>query len=170
MKKCNSKQNQTDMPGKITYIHGNEALLDEIKQLWQGLNQHHAAVSQYFSEDFKAFTFDQRSEKLRGKYQPGKLRIDIAKAGDSAIGYVISSITADGVGEIESIFIEQAHRGQAIGSELMRRVLRWFDISGVEKRVVKVAEGNEAVYPFYAGFGFFPRLTLLQQKNTEKDN
>ena len=152
------------MPDSITYSSGGEELLAEIKSLWRGLNEHHEMISPHFSDDFRDFTFEQRIDNLMKKCIPGKIRVTIAKNQDQAVGYVISSVTDEDVGEIESIFIQESFRQQQVGDGLMLRALAWFDSVNVRLKIVSVAVGNEAVYPFYARFGFFPRVTLLKQQ------
>jgi ribosomal protein S18 acetylase RimI-like enzyme len=154
-------------PNEIFYISGGQELLDDIEPLWEGLNTHHEAVSPHFKGDFRYYTFEQRVEKLLKKIQNGKLRIDLAKAGEHTVGYVVSSVSEDGVGEIESIFIKHGYRERAIGDHLMRRTLAWLDDCDAHTKLIEVATGNEGSYKFYARFGFFPRVTTLQQKNAD---
>lgn len=91
------------------------------------------------------------------------MRIDLAQSNSSNIGYLISAITSDGVGVIESIYIEDGFRGQSIGDELMNRALEWLDIHKVDTKEINVVIGNERAYSFYARFGFFSRLVILKQ-------
>jgi ribosomal protein S18 acetylase RimI-like enzyme len=148
----------------ITYITGADELLDNIQSLWEGLNKHHELVSPHFNGDFQNYTFTQRKAELLKKNQNGRFRIDIAWADGHAVGYIIAAIHEGGVGEIESIFIQDEYRGQGIGNELMRRVLEWMDNARVHQKIVDVAVGNEGAFDFYAQFGFFPRITILKQK------
>jgi ribosomal protein S18 acetylase RimI-like enzyme len=152
---------------KITFTSGGVELLDDIQPLWEGLNQHHALVSPHFKADFHAKTFARRKAALLGKYAEGKLRIDLAQANGETIGYLISAITTDGVGEIESIFIDNAYRGQTIGDQLMRRALAWLDEQSVHTKVIDVAFGNERAYAFYARYDFYPRVVTLKQKDAK---
>jgi ribosomal protein S18 acetylase RimI-like enzyme len=80
-------------------------------------------------------------------------------------GNCVSAATAEGVGEIESIFVAAEFRGQGIANELMRRALDWLDAQGVHTKIIAVAVGNERAYAFYERFGFFPRLVMLKQKD-----
>ena len=80
------------------------------------------------------------------------------------MGYCISGIDQDGIGEIESIFIAEEFRGQNVGEALMQHALHWLNDQGVTSKVIDVAVGNERVFKFYARFGFFPRVTKLKQK------
>jgi len=45
----------------------------------------------------------------------------------------------------------------------MNRGLVWMDSPGVTRKRVSVAAGNESALPFYARFGFVPRMTVLKQ-------
>jgi ribosomal protein S18 acetylase RimI-like enzyme len=148
----------------IQFFHGNEALIDEIQPLWEALNRHHELVSPHFKGDFHGYTFQQRKTKLLDKYQFGKLCVYIARDQDQAIGYVISGVSEDGLGEIESIFIREAYRRQALGDELMKRAMKWLSDNQPHSIVVDVTVGNKLAYPFYARYGFFPRVTRLKQK------
>ena len=149
---------------KVTYKSGGPDLLDEIQLLWEGLNRHHAAISPHFKADFHAKTFAERKRALLEKYTDGQLRIDIAGTQGRNVGYLVSAITPDGVGEIESIYIEDDFRGQAIGDQLMQWALDWLDEQGVHTKQIDVAVGNERAYKFYARFGFYPRVVTLKQR------
>jgi ribosomal protein S18 acetylase RimI-like enzyme len=155
------------MPAEnTTYISGGFELLDQIQPLWEQLNQQHAAVSQYFADEFETNHFSERKAKLFKKYADGKLRVDLCQAPNILIGYLVSGITSDEVGEIESIFVAAGFRGQGVANELMNRALTWLDLQDVHTKVIAVAVGNERVYTFYERFGFYPRLVMLKQKDT----
>ena len=139
-------------------------MLDSICPLWEKLNQHHATVSPHFPSDFQSKTFERRKAALLEKYADGEIRIDIARSKGENIGYLISAIRSDGVGEIESIYVDENFRGQAIGDHLMHRGLAWFHEQNVPSKVIDVAVGNERAFAFYARFGFFPRVVTLKQK------
>jgi len=158
----NRAEKMTETP--ICYVYGGAELLDEIRPLWEQLNQHHAAVSPHFAVDFQAKTFARRKLALLEKYADGEIRVDIARFRGRGVGYLISALAPDGVGEIESIYIEGRFRGQAIGERLMRRALDWLDARGAHTKVIDVAVGNERAYHFYARFGFYPRVVRLKQK------
>jgi ribosomal protein S18 acetylase RimI-like enzyme len=102
------------------------------------------AISIHFKHEFRTYGFEQRKTRLNHKQEGGKLRIDIAKDGDQAVGYIISGCTQSGVGEIESIFLTAGYRGRSIGTELMKRALAWLDREEVDTILVQVAAGNES--------------------------
>ena len=84
------------------------------------------------------------------------------------IGYCVSSVSVDNTGEIESLFVDREFRSAGIGTALVTRGLGWMDSLGALRKRVSVGDGNESAWTFYRKFGFFPRMTVLEQK-TERD-
>ncbi len=150
----------------VAYASGGLELLDEIQPLWERLNQHHAAVSPYFASHFQAFRFAERKASLLRKYTGGQLHLDLARVGEQAVGYLVSAVTGDHLGEIESIFVSEPYRGRGIAAELMQRGLAWLEAQDIHDKAVAVAVGNERAFSFYARFGFYPRLVVLKQVRT----
>lgn len=154
------------MSGKIWYVSGNEALLDEAKMLWEALNQHHLECSRDFKQYYLDMTWEKRKHALMRKAEDGEMHLDLAmdEALGKTVGYCISSInTEEQTGEVESIYVDEAFRKRGIGSELMLKALAWMDQKGAEKKTVAVAAGNEEVFNFYRKFGFVMRKTVLEQ-------
>jgi ribosomal protein S18 acetylase RimI-like enzyme len=79
----------------------------------------------------------------------------------------VSSLSPERGGEIESIFILERYRSLGIGSTLVNRALAWFSENCTVRNRVSVSDGNEAAEGFYKKFGFYPRMTVLEQKNSE---
>ena len=96
----------------------------------------------------------------------GQMRVDIAldvEADGAAVGYLVSSVSVERVGTVESIFVLEAYRGLGVGDTLMRTALSWMDENSVTEKIIEVTVGNEQVHGFYGRFGFMPRQTLLKQ-------
>jgi diamine N-acetyltransferase len=150
---------------KIWYISGNEALLDEIKALWEELNQHHMERSIDFNQHYSDMTFEKRKQALLNKAEKGEMRVDLAVDEESGnkVGYCISSIDDEKTGEIESIYVAEQFRRQGTGNELILKALAWMDQKGAEKKTVAVGAGNEEAFSFYRKYGFLPRKTILEQ-------
>jgi len=146
----------------VSYVEGDESLLARVQPLWEGLNRHHLERSPYFGEWYAGFTFERRREMMLQDCRA--LQVILALDGAEAVGYCISKVAADGMGEIESLYVTPACRGQAVGDGLMRRALAWLDAQGVKGKRLGVAVGNEDVFAFYRRYGFYPRLTVLLQK------
>jgi ribosomal protein S18 acetylase RimI-like enzyme len=150
---------------KFKYTHGNQAILEEIKALWEGLNEHNLLLSPYFKQHYQTFTFEVRKADLQKKASESQMRIDLAtdKATTQRVGYIVSSISKEKTGEIDSIFVNPSYRGFGVGDALMKRALAWMDKKGVMAKIVEISVGNEQAFGFYSRYGFYPRKTLLKQ-------
>jgi diamine N-acetyltransferase len=150
----------------VEYSATNQDELELIRPLWEKLRNHHIAMSRHFKEHFTRTTFDPRKKPLLEKAREGALRIDLARdpATGQFIGYCVTSLNADKVGEIESIYVEKDYRGAGIGDTLMSRALDWLATQAVQRTILGVAEGNENVFAFYRRHGFYTRVTVLERK------
>jgi GNAT superfamily N-acetyltransferase len=140
--------------------------IDLIRPLWQQLNAHHYAKASRFRSHYQQMTFEDRLSHFRRCHESGDLRIDLGLDTETGryIGYCVSSLTPDRNGEIESLFVETAYRSQGIGTALVTRALGWMDRCGAVRKRVAVGDGNESSFAFYEKFGFFLRMTVLEQK------
>ena len=149
----------------INFVSGCTELLGAIQPLWEKLNKHHASVSPHFRQDFSSYSFEQRTANLLKKHEKSAVRIVIAQSSLQPVGYIICAIGKNRVGEIGSIYVDEAFRGQGVGENLMGQALAWLESQHSESKVIDVAVGNEDAYQFYAKFGFYPRVTTLKQKD-----
>jgi len=149
----------------IYYLQGDEKLLDDVRELWEALNEHHGKNSLHFKDFYHHFSFAVRKADLTKHAQNGSIQVVICfdEAAQLRVGYCIGSVDSDLVGEIESIFVLPDYRGLGIGDELMRKSLQWMDKMGAGKITVNVAAGNEPAFGFYEKYGFYPRRTMLEQ-------
>lgn len=155
---------------EITYIEGDEELLDQIKPLWEALNRHHLGLSMNFKQYYLDMTFPKRKTDLLKKAALGKIRISIAidEANGQNVGYCISGINNERMGEIKSIFVSETYRRNGIGGVLMQTALDWLEKQGAIEKIVEVAAGNEKAWGFYAHYGFLPRKTMLKHVKKPK--
>ncbi|MBP7737178.1 MAG: GNAT family N-acetyltransferase [Spirochaetes bacterium] len=143
-------------------INKNDIFL--VKNLWSKLNDIHHDDSIYFKDHFASFTFEKRITKFADCGEES-IMIQVAESDDrTPVGYCISTVDRDGVGEIDSIFVDDHHRGNGIGDMLMRTGISWLRERGCAKIRVGVAHGHESVFLFYQRYGFFPRMTFLEMK------
>jgi GNAT superfamily N-acetyltransferase len=138
--------------------------LDLIEPLWQKLNQHHAEQGSAFAAAYAANTFAQRKQELLAKAAMGQFRLVIAwdKASGQAIAYCASSAIPQGLGEVESLYLEPSERSQGMGKHLVKDALQWMDGLGVKKRKVVVYSGNEEAVGFYEKMGFKTRYLVME--------
>jgi ribosomal protein S18 acetylase RimI-like enzyme len=150
---------------KIRHKTGNETLLDQVEPLWHQLIKFMQQSSTYFQSYYKTMTFEKRKNALLKKKGKGEIHISIVldELSGKNVGYCISSLNEDKIGEIDSLLVTKAYRGLGIGSSLVADGLAWMDKKGAIKKVVEVGQGNEEVFDFYGKFGFKPRKTILEQ-------
>ena len=48
----------------VKFIHGDEALLDQVRELWEALNSHHLGLSENFRQHYQNLTFENRKASL----------------------------------------------------------------------------------------------------------
>lgn len=81
---------------------------------------------------------------------------------EELIAYAISSVSSKRIGEIDSIYVKEEHRGINLGDRLMKGALRWLDEEKVVSKKIAVASGNKEVFKFYMRYGFKPRINILR--------
>jgi diamine N-acetyltransferase len=141
--------------------------IDLICPLWFLLNDCMHTKTTNFKPHFEQMTFEKRKDYFEKLAETSALCIDLAfdtRDSNRYVGYCVSSLSQEKNGEIESVFVKDSYRSQGIGSNLVKRAIAWFDENGSTRNRVSVSEGNEMVWDFYKKFGFYPRMTVLEQK------
>jgi GNAT superfamily N-acetyltransferase len=153
----------------VSYRSTGISEIDLIRPLWEQLNEHHHAKATRFRSHYERMTFEDRKIYFQKLHETGQFRLDFAADTKTGmhVGYCISSVSAENIGEVESLFVEAAYRSEGIGTVLVSRVLAWMDSLGTVGKRVSVGDGNEAAWGFYRKFGFYPRMTVLEQKTDE---
>ena len=141
--------------------------IDLIRPLWKQLNDHHRENARVFRDLYSQWSFNDRKGYFTKMAAAGPFQIELAYDSLSGryIGYCVSSLSREKTGEIESIFVEEPFRQRGVGKTLLNRALIWLDANGSVRNRVSVADGNEEAFSFYREFGFYPRMTILEQKH-----
>ncbi|GAB7079519.1 GNAT family N-acetyltransferase [Megalodesulfovibrio paquesii] len=147
---------------------GGQELLPAIEPMWRALCEHHAQVAPVFADWFRCRPFADRAAEVLG-HASGGLLVQLGMVDDVAVGFCISSITATGAGEIDSIFVASEHRGAGLGEQFMRQALHWLDEHGAAPISLAVVAGNERALNWYGRFGFTPRRIQLQRTRTSRE-
>ena len=148
----------------VEHVEGAQESLYLIQPLWQNLRNHHKNKSRYFADTYANKKFQDRVNELTDDSKVG-IRVNLVKDKDTGqyIGYCVSTINKEMIGEIDSLDVEKEYRKHGIGNELMKRALEWLDKNKVKSKRVVVGDGNENVIDFYNHYGFYIRKIVLEQ-------
>lgn len=152
---------------EITYTAAGGPDLDAIAPLWARLKSHHRAMAEHFQTQFDAVDWPARKAGLLRRAAGGGLHLDLARDGDTLVGYCVTTVDARKRAELESVFIEEGYRRRGIRAALVEKALAWMDAVGADRREVAIAAGNEEVLPFYRRFGFEVRAVVMQQTDRQ---
>jgi diamine N-acetyltransferase len=157
----------SDAVSTFAYRVLGEDSLEAVRPLWKKLRAHYSPLLSHFSGETPPLVFGPRKQEMLAKAAAGKIRVELVSvASDAAdIAYCVSTVSADGRSEIDSMLVEERFRDRGIGSELIRRALTWLESMRASSKVVTVAHVNEEALAFYKRFGFHPRSILLQQSH-----
>ncbi|MFZ5968389.1 MAG: GNAT family N-acetyltransferase [Bacillota bacterium] len=136
--------------------------IEIIKDLWEKNRQYHENTSEYFKELYHSISFGQRMKAFSALNEE-TLKITVAKSNDKYIGYCISTII-DGKGELESLHVDETHRGKGIGKRLAAKHLEWMKEKNCKVIGVTVSQENESTIRFYNKLGFYPNTLYMQHK------
>ncbi|SHJ76902.1 Acetyltransferase (GNAT) family protein [Clostridium cavendishii DSM 21758] len=150
------------------FINGGIELLDNVKPLWNKLNNYHLEKTISFKKKFTNMTFEVRMNKVINDNNL-KVNIDLIKDKiiDSYIGYCMSTVNNDLIGELSSIYIEKDYRKLGLGHELITKSLAWQNENNAKTKIIGVAVGNENALGFYEKYGFYKRTIILERINKE---
>lgn len=144
----------------FSLTRGGAELLDRVEPLWLQLRRHHAELAPRWSSGLLSSTFEERRKELLNKSGGGLLVLIATHAGED-IGYCVSTIAADGNGEVDSLYVIPSHRGRGAGHAMMSKTLAWFASRSAQSIAVEVISGNDAAERFYARYGFAQRTVRL---------
>jgi ribosomal protein S18 acetylase RimI-like enzyme len=150
---------------KFNIKQGNIDNLDLIRPLWEKLNQLHLDLSPHFKNRFQEMNWNKRKRKLLERSKDILFDYVIVENGSKIVGYCISTIDKEDskIGEIDSIFIDEAYRKSGLGKKLVDKAILWLKSNNTETQKLLVGVGNEQVFDFYKQFDFYPLHIVLQR-------
>jgi ribosomal protein S18 acetylase RimI-like enzyme len=165
------------MTGHVELRPGSLADLPALEPLWVSVHhQHVAAMPELAPYVDDQQTWAERSQLYRELLaKPGTILL-LAGTGDGLVGYGLAHVmpaagswTADTwqtgalIGEIESLGVLPAYRGQGIGGRLLDELISQLDTAGVHDLVLGVLPGNTAAIRLYQRHGFRPTWSYLSR-------
>jgi ribosomal protein S18 acetylase RimI-like enzyme len=155
---------------EVNYIATDEKDIELITPLREKIRQYHVERSKYFKERITEKSIEELNKQMLAKSTHG-IYLDLVKDADSGVlvGYCLSNINEEWLGEILSIYLEPEYRRQRIGYRLMERALAWIDRQGAKHKTLGIGMGNEEVVNFYRHFNFEIRTIIMEQvENKDK--
>lgn len=142
---------------------GSIELLPYCQNLWELFIQNQIQNAGEMSDGVAAYLQSQRDGGLLAKTSDGKLHIQLVYASNhqELIGFCITSLSRDRIGELEALYVLDKYQGNSLGTKLMQTSLQWLEENNALEQKLVVAAGNEQVFTFYQKFGFFPGYTTL---------
>jgi ribosomal protein S18 acetylase RimI-like enzyme len=163
--------------GHVELRPGSLADLPALEPLWLSVHHQHAAAM----PELAPYVDDQQTWAERSRLyrellaKPGTILL-LAEAGHGLVGYGLAHVrpaaggwTADTwqtgalIGEIESLGVLPAYRGQGIGSRLLDELISQLAAAGVPDLVLGVLPGNTAAIRLYQRHGFRPTWNYLSR-------
>lgn len=144
---------------KIIDIKYDEIYL--LKNLWEKNRLYHEKTSEYFGHAYESVYFDERMTKFRNLSEK-EIKISVYKDAETIIAYCISVIK-NGIGEVESIHVDELQRGKGIGEKLIKEHLNWMNEMNCKSIGVTVSQENKPTIEFYKKLGFYPNTLYMQQ-------
>lgn len=136
--------------------------VEVIRDLWEKNRRYHEESSEYFKKSYSSIRFDERIQVFSG-YSEDKIKISVVKDKDKYIGYCISIIDGS-KGELGTLHIDEAERGNGIGKKLVGQHLDWMDEKKCQEIGVTVSQENDLAIGFYRKLGFYPNTLYMQKK------
>lgn len=151
---------QSSQPG-LAIIQGGWELLDRVEPLWNQQRDFHFALAPQWKQGMTR-EFSDRRLALIAKGTHGHL-IVLASLDGRDVGYGISTIEANGRGELDSLFVAPQFRNQGVGDGLMKVTLQWFAGRGIEDVAIEALVCNEGAVRFYVRYGYQPRSVIMKR-------
>ena len=142
---------------------GSSELLDSCHNLWELFISNQTENAGEMSSGVEDYIRSLQNGGLLAKTQDGKLYIQLVflDGREEPIGFCITSMIQELLGEIEALFIIDRYQGNKLGGKLLQNALEWMEKEGAIEQKLVVAVGNEKVFNFYAKYGLFPAYSTL---------
>ena len=149
----------------INYFEGKNELFPQILPLRNKLLIHHKNLKHHFVQDFVNKLNNNNIATILADENFKEIKVILAKDinNNKNIGFCLGGVNEKNIGVINSIYVEPEYQKFGIGTELMKKILKWLDDKKVISKELSVCASNEIVFNFYEKFNFLIRKTLLKQ-------
>jgi ribosomal protein S18 acetylase RimI-like enzyme len=156
----------------FTIAEGGGEHLDELRELWlQMLEHHRAIVGDAAPVQAPATSWERARDRFGGWLRAGGAILRIARAGESgeAIGFALCYLESEGptfalgpqYGEVDSLVVSDSARGAGVGTALLDAVRVELERRGVRYWAIGVLAQNTRAAELYGRLGFRPWSEFL---------
>ena len=158
------------MPQSIQFRTGGSEFIGETEPLWDQQKAYHLKIDSIHPESIVDITFESRMQQLTDKAV--HLLVVLAEDSDTGqvVGYGLGTINAAGLGEIDSVFVEESYRGQGIGTKLIRTILDWMEEKEARRIKIHVLEVNQQAFKLYRALGFETRQLEMLRRTPNQES
>jgi len=160
------------MEVELRIVRAGPERIADLEVLWKALQDHHARIAPVRA-GLRARSADAAWERRRPKYEallatPSAFVLIAERAG-RPVGYALVHLaeashgyeSGERVGEVETLSVLGAERGNGIGSALIDAVERELATQGVRELRLSVLAGNDDALRFYERRGMMPFAHVL---------
>jgi GNAT superfamily N-acetyltransferase len=127
--------------------------IDIIEPLWIQLNEMHREFDKTAGQNVRTTAWPERRRQLLDK-SAFKTSIELLYENGELAGYCYSTISENGTGEIEALFIEEKLRYKGYGKLFVESALCFFERNKTRDIKIWVHPENTHAADFYRRFGF----------------
>jgi len=127
--------------------------IDLIEPLWFLLNEMHKVFDTETGQPVRTTVWPERRKQLLDK-SGFKTSIELLYVNGVISGYCYSTISEDGTGEIESLFVDERLRCKGYGRLFVESALGFFERNNTTDIKIWVHPANSRAASFYRRFGF----------------
>jgi ribosomal protein S18 acetylase RimI-like enzyme len=159
------------MSPDLRFVFGGEELIDEVEALWLALFDHHLAVGNGGLPAIdRSESWPLRRQVYAGLFADPRTFALLAYREEQAVAYVVGHVfagpddtwpTGDLIGEIETLSVLPAERGQGLGTALLDLAEARLAELGAECIFIKTIKDNEGAHRFYQARGMTPVITTF---------
>jgi len=123
-----------------------------MQQCWEALHVEHQALDRLMGRIPVEKSWNQRRDDLIAK---ADIVLFETIGHSHVIGYCLTTISSECIGEIDSLYLSPEYRGRGYGRVLFQRSLSWLAQYGITTPQLWVHPANFAAIRFYWSFGFY---------------
>jgi|WetSurMetagenome_2_1015567.scaffolds.fasta_scaffold271615_2 diamine N-acetyltransferase len=127
--------------------------IDLIEPLWVLLNEMHKEFDREAGQPVRTTVWPERREQILDK-SGFKTSIELLYENGEIAGYCYSTISEVGIGEIESLFVDEKFRCKGYGKLFVESALGFFERNKTTDIKIWVHPANMRAASFYRRFGF----------------